>query len=89
MQVAFFCCFRQGVAGMSRDLGPDVPGLEKFCARNFGPIFRSSEWPGCPGIWVGTSRIWKNFMQENSGLIFRTLVPYIRAARLPNKITFL
>ena len=23
------------------------------------------EWPGCPGIWVGTSRIWKNFMQEN------------------------
>ena len=32
------------------------------------------EWPGCPGIWVGTSRIWKNFMQENFGLIF---VPYI------------
>ena len=31
------------------------------------------EWPGCPGIWVGTSRIWKNFMQENFGLIFRTL----------------
>ena len=45
MQVTFFCCFRQGVAGMSR-----------------------------PGIWVGTSRIWKNFMQENFGLIFRTLV---------------
>ena len=31
------------------------------------------EWPGFPGIWVGTSRIWKNFMQENFGLIFRTL----------------
>ena len=30
------------------------------------------EWPGCPGIWVGKSRIWKNFMQENFGLIFRT-----------------
>ena len=29
MQVAFFCCFRQGVAGMSRDLGRDVPDLEK------------------------------------------------------------
>ena len=40
MQVAFFCCFRQGVAGMSQ---------------------------------VGTSQIWKNFMQENFGLIFRTL----------------
>ena len=31
------------------------------------------EWPGCPGIWVGTSRIWKNFMQDNFGLSFRTL----------------
>ena len=30
MQVAFFCCFRQGVAGMSRDLGRDVPDLEKL-----------------------------------------------------------
>ena len=34
MQVAFFCCFRQGVAGMSRDLGRDVPDLEKPYARN-------------------------------------------------------
>ena len=33
MQVAFFCCFRQGVAGMSRDLGRDVPDLEKLYAR--------------------------------------------------------
>ena len=30
MQVAFFCCFRQGLAGMSRDLGRDVPDLEKL-----------------------------------------------------------
>ena len=29
-QVAFFCCFRQRVAGMSRDLGRDVPDLENF-----------------------------------------------------------
>ena len=41
MQVAFFCCFRQGVAGMSRDLGRDVPDLEKLYARNFGLIFRT------------------------------------------------
>ena len=33
MQVAFFCCFRQGVAGMSRDLGRDVPDSEKLSAR--------------------------------------------------------
>ena len=43
MQVAFFCCFRHGVAGMSWDLGWDV-------------------------------RTWKNFMQENFGLIFRSLI---------------
>ena len=33
MQVAFFCCFRKGAAGMSRDLGRDVPDLETFYAR--------------------------------------------------------
>ena len=34
MQVVFFFCwFRQGVAGMSRDLGRDVPDLEKLYAR--------------------------------------------------------
>ena len=41
MQVAFFCCFRQGVAGMSRDLGRDVPDLEKLYATNFGLLFRT------------------------------------------------
>ena len=41
MQVAFFCCFRQGVAGMSRDLGRDVPDMEvNFMQENFGLIFR-------------------------------------------------
>ena len=29
----FFCCFRQGIAGMSRDFGRDVPGTEKTYAR--------------------------------------------------------
>ena len=33
MQVAFFCGFKQGVAGMSWDLGRDVPDLEKLYAR--------------------------------------------------------
>ena len=39
MQLAFFCCFRQGVAGMSRDLGQDVPGLEKLYARKLWADF--------------------------------------------------
>ena len=52
MQVAFSCCCRQGVAGMSRD-------------------------------WVGTSRIWKNFMQENFGLMFRTLIFTIFFGKTP------
>ena len=33
MRVAFFCCFKHGVAGMSRDLGRDVPDLEKLYAK--------------------------------------------------------
>ena len=37
MRVAFFCCFRQGVAGISRDLGRDVPDLEKtLCKKTLG-----------------------------------------------------
>ena len=39
MQVAFFCCFRQEVARMSRDLGQDVPDLEKLYARKLRADF--------------------------------------------------
>ena len=39
MQVALFCCFRQGMAGMSRDLGRDVPDLEKLYARKLWADF--------------------------------------------------
>ena len=48
------------------------PG-QKLYASGLFLFVLDREWPGCPGIWVGTSRIWKNFMQENFGLIFRTL----------------
>ena len=34
-----FCCFRQGVAGMSRDLDRDVPDLEKLYARKLRADF--------------------------------------------------
>ena len=37
MLVTFFCCFRQGVAGMSRDLGRDVLDLEKPTPKNHPP----------------------------------------------------
>ena len=41
MQVPFFCCFRQGVAGMSRDLGRDVPDKEKLYTRKLWADFLS------------------------------------------------
>ena len=33
-----FCRFRQGMAGMSRDLGRDVPGSEKRCASKLSEV---------------------------------------------------
>ena len=44
MQVAFFGWFRQGVAGMSRDLGRDVPDLEKLHARKLWGDFSYPTW---------------------------------------------
>ena len=50
MQMAFFYCFRQGVAGMSRDLGRDVPDWEKLYARKLWaafsyPMYESTVFP--------------------------------------------
>ena len=63
-------CYRTE-AGYSWDIrDPDV-GISRtktLCKWPFSVVL-DREWPGCPGIWVGTSRIWKNFMQENFGLI--------------------
>ena len=62
-------------AGYSWDIrDPDV-GISRtrtLCKWPFSVVL-DREWPGCPGIWVGMSRIWTSFMQENFGLIFRTL----------------
>ena len=59
-------------AGYSWDIrDPDV-GISQtktLCKWPFSVVL-DREWPGCPGIWVGTSRVWKNFMQENFELIF-------------------
>ena len=45
-QGAFFCCFTQGMVGICRNLGRDVPGLENFMQENFGLIFRFLSWEG-------------------------------------------
>ena len=55
-------------------LGHPGPRRRDIPDKNFMQVAFSAvldtEWPGCPGIWVGTSRIWENFMQENFGLNF-------------------
>ena len=44
MQGAFFCCFRHGMAGMSRNLGRDVSGSEKRYARKLWGDFSVPYW---------------------------------------------
>ena len=65
--------FGRDIPGTSGTQTSGYPGQKTLCKWPFSVVF-DREWPGCPGIWVGTSRIWKNFMQENFGLIFRTLM---------------
>ena len=55
-------------------LGHPGPRRRDIPDKNFMQVAFFCCFRQCPGIWVGTSRIWKNFMQENFGLIFRTLV---------------
>ena len=63
----------QGSLGWDiRDPDVGISQTKTLCKWPFSVVF-DREWPECPGIWVGTSRIWKNFMQENFGLIFCTL----------------
>ena len=47
--------------------GAEMPA--KLCKAPFSVVLER-EWPGCPAIWVGTSRDRKKFMQDNFGLIF-------------------
>ena len=54
MQVAFFCGFRQGGAGMSRDLGRDVPDLEKLYA---GKLWADFSYPNLSPRFSGISLI--------------------------------
>ena len=60
------------IPGTSGSQTSGYPGTETLCKWPFAVVL-DREWPGCPGICVGTSRIWKNFMQDTFGLIFRTL----------------
>ena len=67
---------------MWRKLNQSLPGVKesgtekqpkrKVFVRDF-PGTSGIQTSGYPGRWVGTSRIWKSFMQDNFGLIFRSL----------------
>ena len=48
--MAFFCCFREGVAGMSQNSGRDVPDFENVVQENFGLIFGSLKH--CPAYFA-------------------------------------
>ena len=61
------------VAWDIRDPDVRISRTKTLCKWPFSVVL-DREWPGSPGIWVGTSQIWKNFRQENSGLIFRSLL---------------
>ena len=37
------------------DSGPGMSRTKTLCKAPFGVVL-GTEWPGCPGIWVGTSR---------------------------------
>ena len=47
---------------------PDVgiPRTKTLCRWPFSVVL-DREWPGCPGIWVGTSRTWKNLCKKTLG----------------------
>ena len=68
MQVALFCCFRQRVAGMSRDLGRDVPDLEKLYARKLWADF------SYPRFQKGQK--WLKFQKWLKTLSFVTFEPF-------------
>ena len=61
---------RQGrtLRGIPRP-GPGTSWTETLCKVPLSVVL-DREWPGCPEIWVGTSRDQKDSMQENFGLSF-------------------
>ena len=86
--------------------GHDIPGTSGTQTSGYPAQKLSCKWPsvvlfrerpGCPGIWVGTSWVWKNFMQENFGLSFcslgdppkRLMVHFGYGQEKNNKLNFL
>ena len=69
MQVASFCCFRQGVARMSRDLGRDVPDLGKLYARELWADFSFPTFPKLLPGWprFGSVMVWVWNVSGGSG----------------------
>ena len=62
-----------------RDPDVGISRTKTLCKWPFSVVL-DREWLGCPGIWVGTSRIWTKLYARNFGLIFRTL------SFLPNRV---
>ena len=69
-------CFGRDIPGTSRTHTPGYPRAQPWMSRQRllrkvpSSFVLDRSWPGCPAIWVGTSRDEKNFMQENFGLTF-------------------
>ena len=72
--------FGQDVPGTSGAQTSGYPGQKLYKWPCSAVLDR--EWPGCPSIWVGTSRIWKNFMLGQKSR--RTKVPRIFRLFVPN-----
>ena len=70
MQVAFLCCFRQGVAGMFRGLGRDVPDLEKLYVRKLWADFSHPTM---------TEGFLKNFVPKTFALVIWPLMEQMLA----------
>ena len=66
--------FGRDIPGTSGTQTSGYPGQKLYASKWPFSVVVDREWPGCPGIWVGTSRIWENFMQEYFGLILHTLM---------------
>ena len=74
--------FWRDIPGTSGTQTSGYPGQKLLCRWPFS-VVSDREWPGCPGFGSGRPGFGKNFMQENSGLIFRTL---IYAVHWPNEL---
>ena len=87
---------RKGIArygGVSRigpqspDPSPGMSHTKTLCKVPFSVVL-DRDWPGCPAIWVGTSRDRKHFMQENRKRAEYGFGEYGFKVQTPNSVSF-